>query len=277
MASVHASIRQVTPGFLEAMGIRLVAGRFFSDADTATSMRVVIVNRAFAREYLGEPAVGQKLPSSQVVGVTEDVHQGSVTDPATPELYDCAWQLPDGIDWEDQRLVVRSAGDPLQLVPVLRGAVAQADRRVVVDDVRTMEDRVTRSLARPRLYAVLLAGFAAFALLIAAVGLFGVLSYSVAQRSREMGVRAALGARPSDIVRLVVGQGVAMAATGLAVGLLLCSLLLKPLSALLYGVTVHDPWSYALVAALLLAVSAAACAIPARRASRMDPLKVLRA
>ena len=273
----RAAIRNVSPGYFAALGVRLVSGRVFTDADTPASLSVVIVNRSFARRYLREPAVGQRVQDGSVVGVVEDVHQFGVTDPTQPELYLCYPQSKEGLTWDEPKIVIRTSGDPLRLAPAVRTFVRELDPTVPVDNVRTMEERVSTNLARPRLYAVLLGGFAAFALVIAAVGLFGVLSYSVAQRSREIGVRTALGARPSDIVRLVVGQGLRMTAAGAAGGLVLSFFALKSLSALLYGITIYDAWSYAAVIVGILAASALACAVPARRAARVDPVRALRA
>jgi predicted permease len=278
----HAAIRQVSPGYFAAMGIRVSSGRPFTNADTATSPPVVVVNRSFARQYLPEPALGQHVPigsdqpPAEVVGVVEDVRHRAVTDAQVPEIYVPYAQLKDGIDYEAPKVIVRTTSSPAELVPIVRSLVRDLDPTVALDDVRTMEDRVSRSLAQPRLYAVLLTAFAGFALVIAAVGLFGVLSYAVAQRTREIGVRSALGARPMDIVGLVVRQGLAMAAAGILVGVGVSFAALKYLSTLLYGVTSYDAASYAAVVAGLLAVVAIACALPARRAASIDPVKALR-
>jgi predicted lysophospholipase L1 biosynthesis ABC-type transport system permease subunit len=236
----------------------------------------VIVNRSFVKQYLDEPAIGQRLPSGEIVGVVEDVRQRGVTDVAQPEIY-MAWpQLKDGLAADEPKLVVRTIGDPRALVETIRTLVRAQDRMLTLDDVRTMEDRVSTSVARPRMYAVLLGGFALTALVIAAVGLFGVLSYSVAQRTREIGVRSALGASRGQIVRLVVRQGVTMAAWGTALGLGASLGLARYLQSLLYGVTATDGASYLAVLTALLVAAAVACALPARRAAAVDPVKALR-
>ena len=173
-------------------------------------------------------------------------------------------------------LLVRTVGDPGALAPALRTAVREADDDLVPDAILTMEDRMLTSLARPRLYAILLGGFAAFALLVATVGLFGVLSYTVAQRSRELAVRAALGARQIDIVRVVLSQGLAVTGAGLAAGLLGSAALTRWIGALLYGVTPHDGITYAVVPIVVGCMAAAACFVPARRAARLDPVRALR-
>lgn len=282
--TVQTAIRHVSPRYFAAMGVRVVEGRSFSDADTVTSQPVVIVNRAFARQYLKGRAVGQRIPSSfssaggeaEVVGVVDDVRQRNVTDPTQPELYMSYSQMKDGVVHDEPNIVVRTAGNPALLVPTLRALVRDQDPTLALDEIRTMEDRVSSSLARPRVYAVLVASFALFALLVAAVGLFGVLSYTVALRTREIGVRAALGARPADIVRLVVRQGLAMALGGLVLGLALSVALLKYLSTLLYGVAVYDAWSYTIVLGSVAVIATLACALPAARAARVDPLTALR-
>ena len=171
---------------------------------------------------------------------------------------------------------MRTAGDPRQIVAPVRSIVGSAAPAAPLESVMTMEDLFVATLARPRLYAVLLGTFAAFALAIAGVGLFGVLSYTVAQRAREIGVRTALGAQMRDIVGLVVGQAMAIAGAGLAAGLIASYWLAGTLQKFLYGVTPHDALSFGGVAAVLLAVSVAASIVPARRAARVDPVTVLR-
>jgi ABC-type antimicrobial peptide transport system permease subunit len=173
-------------------------------------------------------------------------------------------------------LVVRTASDPTAFAPALRRIVREAEPAVALDSVMTMDDRVLTNLARPRLYAVVLVVFGACAVAIAGVGLFGVLAYSVAQREREIGVRSALGARPADIVLLVVRQAGAIAVVATTIGLWLAYGAARSLSGFLFGVGPHDPVSFALVGAVVIAVSAVACVVPARRAARVDPLRVLR-
>ena len=173
-------------------------------------------------------------------------------------------------------LLVRTLNDPAPLAQAIRSAVREADAGLAPDAVRTLEERLMTTLARPRLYAVLLGGFAAFALAIAAVGLFGVLSYTVAQRSRELALRTALGARQVDIVSLVVRQGLAVTAAGLIAGMTGSLWLTSAIATQLYGVTTHDPVTYTVVPLVLAVVAALACFAPARRAARLDPLTVLR-
>ena len=281
---VQTFTRIVSPGYFGALRLHLVEGRTLADSDTATSRPVIVVNRSFARRYLGDAPVGARVPMSfgagkpdcDVVGVIEDMRQGDVTDAEAAEVFASYRQMSNRLVNASLIVVMRTAGEPGAQVPALRAAVRELDPGLAIDSVMTMEDRVMTSLARPRTYAVLLSAFGVFALLIAGVGLFGVLSYSVAQRSREIGVRSALGAQPRDIVAMVMRQGLAIAAAGLAVGLSLAYALGGYVGSFLYGVTRYDGWSFAIVAATLMAVSVVACAVPARRAAQVDPLTVLK-
>jgi putative ABC transport system permease protein len=288
--AVSAMQRVVSPGYFQALGLRLIAGRELSGADTMTSALAIVVNKSFAAKYLGSNPVGAIVPNLgmcrgdndrwEVVGVVEDMRQGGfpVDDTAThAEIFmpygqvGCAAAVPDPI------LVVRTNDDPAPHTAALRTLLRDVEPTLAFDSVMTMEDRVMTTLAKPRLYAVVLVGFGAFALLIAGVGMFGVLSYSVAQRSREIGVRTALGATPASIVALIVRQVAAIWATGIAVGLWLAFAASQSLTEVLYGVNPHDRISFTLVPALLAIVTAIACIVPARRAARVDPLTALRA
>jgi predicted permease len=285
MIPVQADLRSVSPDYFAALGTRVVEGRGFSAADTLSSQPVVIVNRTFVEKYLSGRAVGARLPIGldavrdpwrEIVGVVDDVRQRGAADPTGPEVYLPYRQRVSGMDMPAPAVLVRTSGDPLGLVSALRSAVHDADHAVALDSVMTMDERVMTSLARPRLYAGLLATFAGFALLVAGVGLFGTLSHSVAQRTRELGVRAALGARPSAIIALVVRQGLATTAIGIAAGLLAALWLVRFVGTLLYGVTTHDPLSLVAVPALLVIVAALAAIAPARRAARINPLTAMR-
>jgi len=283
---VHAITRVVSPGYFQALSLRVIAGRALSDADTMTSQESVVVNRSFAARYLGAHPVGLQVPNLgmcrgdddrwEVVGVVEDMKQNGVADPPEAEIFMPYGQVGCPAAVSTPVIVVRTVDDPLGYAAVLRGVLREQAPSLALDSVMTMEERVMSSLERPRFYAVLLGGFAGFAVLIAGVGLFGVLSYSVAQRSREIGVRTALGARPGDIARLVVRQAFMMTAAGLAAGLWAAFALVQYLSTFLYGVTTHDAASFVIVPLVLAVVAAIACLVPARRAARMDPLKALR-
>jgi predicted permease len=275
---VQTGLRSIDPTYFSALGQKLLEGRAFTGSDTRTSAPVAIVNREFARRFLDGKALEWWLPGQEspltIVGVVEDTVRHHVTDTSQPEVYRPAAQLPPADS--DLNLIVRTTGDPRAIVPALRAIVAETAAGAPIDSISTMQDLVGSSLARPRLYAVLLGSFAGFALAIAGVGLFGVLSYSVSQRSREIGVRAALGAQVSDILLLVLRQSLGIAIAGLAAGVLLSLWLSATLQKFLYGVTPHDAVSFAVVAVVLLLMALAASAAPARRAARIDPVRVLR-
>lgn len=286
VVSVQASPRIVSPRSFAALGMRLSEGRDFTDADTDTSQPVVIVNRAFARQYLGESPIGARVPmgvgyrpnpvQGTVVGVVEDVRYLSSTRVTQPEIFFSFRQFESRLIVPVVTFLARTTGDPATLATTLRTAVREADPNLVPDAIVTMESRLITSLARPRLYAVLLGGFASFALLIAAVGLFGVLSYSVAQRSRELAVRAALGARQRDIVRLVLKQALFVTAMGLIVGMVASLALTRTIATQLYGVTPYDTITFIGVPIVLAIVASIACIGPARRAAKLDPLTAMR-
>jgi len=281
---VQANFHIVSPDYFSALRLRLTEGRLLSDADTLGAAPVLVIDRTFARKYLGDLRIGAHIPikfaegrpEAVVVGVVEDMHQGNVTEPQTPELFASYRQIPSWLVRWSIIFIVRTADDPLGHVAALRTAVHEQDPTVAVDSIMSMDERLATSLAKPRLYAVLLTGFATAALAIAAVGLFGVLSYAVAQRSREIGVRTALGARTRDIVGLVLRQAMAIALVGVLTGLWAAAALTRYLSTFLYGVGRYDAVSFAAVGATVMVVAAAACVFPARRAADVDPLVVLR-
>jgi predicted permease len=281
---VQTALRTITPDYFRAVGMRVGEGRGFAAAESTASPPVVVVNREFARRYLANKALGTKLPLSlhdarsewEIVGVVEDARTRSVLERPQPELFVCLCQLPDGLVSADPLIVVRTRIDPARFAPALRQVIREIDSSIALDAMLTMDQRLMGNLARPRLYAIVLAGFAAFALLIAGVGLFGVLSYSVAQRAREIGVRSALGARPADIIGLVVREGLIVTLAGLTVGLTVSAALARSMSAFLFGIVPHDVVTFTAVPILLLVVAVLACAMPARRAARLDPLQVLK-
>jgi putative ABC transport system permease protein len=278
MVQVQTGSRQVSAGYFAALGQRLVEGREFTERDGGGE-KVAIVNREFSRKYLDGRALGWTLPGNNdttipIIGVAEDTARNNVADAAQPDVYFPMAQQP--LQTSEIHLVIRTADDPAAVVPSLRSVVRQAAPSAPLESIMTMEDRVSASLAKPRLYAVLLGTFAIFALAITGVGLFGVLSYTVALRAREIGVRTALGAQVRDIVGLIVGQSMAIAGAGLIAGLVASYWLTGTLQKFLYGVTPHDAVSFGAVAGVLLLVSILASIVPARRAARVDPVKVLR-
>lgn len=280
----QTGLRTVSADYFKALGMRVVQGRGFSGSDTASSLPVVVVNREFARRYFANRAVGFRMTLGlreppvewEIAGVVDDARTRSVLEQAQPELFVCLCQLPRGLVASEPMVVVRTRTDPAAFATTLRQIVREADGSVALDSIMTMDQRLLGSLSRPRLYATVLGGFAAFALAIAAVGLFGVLSYSVAQRSREIGVRTALGARPANIVALVVREGLIVTAAGLMAGLAVSFAFARSVSSFLFGIVPHDAVTFTVVPILLIVVAAAACAMPARRAARLDPLQVLK-
>jgi predicted permease len=285
IVTVQASPRIVSPRYFSAMGMRIIQGRGFMNSDTPTSQPVAIVNRSFAQRYLDGAALGATLPMgvgyqdpdvrATVVGVVDDVRYLSATASTQPEIYYSYLQLNSRVPTPVANLVVRTAGNPADFVPAIKAAVREADNGLAPDAIFTLEERLLRGLARPRLYAILLGGFAAFSVIIAGVGLFGTLSYIVAQRSRELALRMALGARKIDIVCQVLRQGMTVASTGMAAGLLGSLAFVRGIAAMLYGVTPHDNVTFLVVPVVLLLVALVACAAPALRASRVDPMRLL--
>ena len=289
---VEAIRRLVSPGYFGALGIRVRAGRPLTDSDDATVPPVAVVNRSFVRKYFDdvpiEKAIGLSLGTAvfqtltkgvsaetTVVGVVDDLKQEAPDGAPQPELFLAYAQL--GVNYASPAFVVlRTSDDPVSHVEMLRTALREEDPALALDAVMTMDQRISRSAARPRTYAVLLGGFALFALIIAGAGLFGVLSYSVTQRSRELAVRTALGASRAGVVGVAVKQvGVAIAA-GLAIGVALAMALSNNLSPFLYGVSAGDWLSFGVAPLALLVVGIAACVVPARRVARTDPVQVLR-
>lgn len=277
----------VSAGYFDAMGLRLVEGRFLNPDDGPTSPPVVVVNETFARIYFpGQRAVGERLrlggPAPrpfEIVGVAGDVrHQGLTAEPQ-PEFY-LSFRQGSGFPFGVLRrpyLVIQTTGDPVAMLPRLRQTVRDIDPGAPLDDAMTMEARLSASVAQPRFYAVVLGLFALLALVLAATGIYGVLSHTVAQRRMELGVRLALGAQSRQLVAMVLRHGIALIATGVIVGLVAAFGVSRTLASLLFGVAPTDPATFVVVPLLLVVVGLLACYIPARRATRVDPIDALRA
>jgi putative ABC transport system permease protein len=281
--SQNASYSVITPDYFRAMRVPLRQGRVFDERDQTESAKVVVVNEAFARKaFPGEDPLGKRIRIwrdekflREVVGVVGD------TKPDALDAKDAALQMyvPHRQDagWGGLSLVVRAQGaQPESLVGRVREEVRALDRELPVYDVKTLQQVVANSTAYRRVSMSLMAGFACAALLLAGVGLYGVVSYSVAQRTREIGVRLALGARASDILGLVVRQGMLLTLAGLAVGAAGAFALTRLIAGLLFGVSAADPFVYVVGALLLAAVALVACLVPARRATKVDPMVALR-
>ena len=270
----------VTPGYFGTMSIPLIRGRLFDQRDRAGAPQVVIISQALARQQfprqdpIGRPLFvqwGRKTPY-QIVGVVGDVRQIGLDREPAPNVYFPDAQEPNG----GGTLVIRTPADPMKLAPAIEQVIHAYDRDQAIADIQPLEAYLASSVARPRFQSVLIASFAGLALLLAAIGIFGVMSYSVAQRAHEIGIRVALGARSGQVLRLVVGQGLALALTGTAAGLAGAFALTRYLKSLLFEVSPTDPMTFIAVPLLLCAVALAASYIPARRATRLDPMVTLR-
>jgi putative ABC transport system permease protein len=270
---------QVSPGYLETMRTPLIQGRLFDEHDSATGAPVVLVNEAVARHYWPkQSALGKHLSGSrdalqrEVVGVVADAKVDSPNNPAVEQLYVPADQQP----YAGMTLVVRSAAQPQGLVEAVRGKIAEVDPTIPMAGVRSMEEVLGAAVSRPRLIALITGGFAGFALLLAAIGIYGVMAYSVSTRKQEMGIRLALGADAGDILKLVVGNGMRMTLIGVGTGMVLSLVLTQLLATLLFGVGARDPLVFGAASLVLIGVAFFACYLPARRATRVDPITVLR-
>jgi putative ABC transport system permease protein len=270
----------ISPDYLRAMRIPLLSGRPFNEMDRVDSPKVVLVNEAFARQFWPvTDAVGKRLrfgddkgPLRTVVGVVGDVLHNGLDAPHTLQVYLPNTQFTDS----DVLLVVRTVNDPASLAGAVRHEIAGVDSQVPVTDVFTMDEVVAASVAKQRFSVLLFALFAAIALVLASVGIYGVISYGVAQRTNEIGIRMALGAEKRDVLAMIVGEGMKPALLGAAVGIAAAFALTRLLATLLYGVKPGDPATFVMVSAILICVALLACYLPARRAAKVDPIVALR-
>jgi putative ABC transport system permease protein len=287
-----ASFRTISRGYFRAAGIPLHEGRDFTDAEIASAGAVAVVSKAFARLYwpgvspLGHSVTVFKSAQGRadfgepiqitVVGVAGDVQNGAPGDPPRPEIYVPFTTNP----WTHMNLVVRATGEPAALIPELKRAVLGVEPAIPIAgggaDFIVMDEQNARGLGAQRFNASLLGVFAFSALLLAAIGIYGLMAYAVTQRTREMGIRMALGARSRDVLSLVVRQGMTLALLGIAIGIVGAFAATRLLASMLYGVAPTDPVTFTGVAALLVAVALLACWLPARRAARVDPNVALR-
>lgn len=276
----------VTPGYLEAMGLTPLEGRRFEARDDMNGALSMIVNRAFVKQYIaGRRPLGTRVRISgsdstqayTIVGVVGDVHHNSLVGQVKPEFYVTLAQFAraPGNTQRSMSLVVRTDGDPAALAAPVRTAIRKLDARLPISEVRTMRDIVNSSISGPRFAMQALGLFGALALVLSAIGIFGIVSQVVASRAHEFGVRAALGATPGELVRLSLRAGVRQALAGLAIGIVIALLLTRTLASLLQGVTPTDPLTFAAVVLVTGAVAVAASVGPARRAGRTDPSRVL--
>jgi putative ABC transport system permease protein len=280
--AASTQVRPVTPNWFKTMGIPLLAGRDFTAADRPDSTPVAIISETLARSLLpGENPMGKRVHVNigrpdgvdyEIVGVAGDIKIASLEGAAGPAVYIPHTQLAIGM----MTLVVRTDVDPISVVNSVGAAVRAIDPELPLGEVRTMEEVVDQTIARPRVIAVLLAAFALMALVLAAVGVYGVMAYSVAQRTREIGVRMALGATTESVLGLVLRQAIRLILVGVAAGLIAAAGLTRVLATLLYDIDALDPLTFGGTAVLLTGVAALASYLPARRGTRIAPIEALR-
>ena len=285
--SYDANHRQVSANYLQAMNIPLREGRYFDNHDNAQSMAVAIVNETMARQYWpGENALGRRFkigdpedatrPWTQIVGIVGDVRQMGIDEPVKAEMY-LPYQQVNHNPWFIPRdLAIRTSGDTSNLVGAVRQIIREVDPDQPISNVATMEEVLGTEAAQRRMGMIMLVGFALLALLLASLGIYGVLAYFVTQHTSEIGVRQALGATPRDILLLVLKKGMGLTLVGVAIGLVSAFALTRLMSSLLFGVKASDPLTFVAVPLLLAFVALLACYIPARRATKVDPLVALR-
>jgi predicted permease len=276
LEKMHVLFLNVSDSFLSTLGIPLISGRTFGMADNAGSSKVVMVNKAFAQAaFPNENPIGQIVTLDgdfQIVGICGDITYASLKRPIEPTLYFPYCQRGGGRVYFE----VRTTLDPMALVPPVRKVVAGLDRHIPLDGIKTQAVQLNESIAQERLFTILCGGLALLALQLSCIGLYGLQSYNVAQRTREIGIRMALGAMPGDVVRPILREALVLTGAGVAVGLPVALALTRILRGNLYGIEPHDPATLIGAVALLLAIGAAAAWFPARRAAKIDPLSALR-
>jgi predicted permease len=269
----------VTPHYFSAMGTSLIAGRFFTDADREGSPLVVIVNQSFVRKYFpGQNAVGKRLrenadpktPWKTIVGIVADVRNESLDHAPVPQIY-----TPFD-NSQSASIAVRSSLPSEAFIASVRASVRSIDPSIALADIHTMQQAVAASTARRRFQTTLLTTFGAIALLLALVGLYGVLDYSVRQRIAEIGVRIALGASRRRVIAMILRQGLRLVFTGLALGLIAAFALVRLLASALYGVRSYDPWTFLATPFLVVLAALLACVVPAWHAAHIEPVEALR-
>jgi putative ABC transport system permease protein len=274
-------VRVVDENYFRTLNIPVLEGRTFTAQEATEDRHTIVISEALARKYFpGESAIGKhiavemmdKPPMNEIVGVVGDVRYDKLDGETYPMVY---WTVPQ-LAYSEMTFVIRTEGDPSALSDAARRVVQSVDPAQPVADVRTMESWIGESVSRARFGTLLLTVFACLALLLAGVGIYGVMAYTVAQRQHEIGIRMALGAERKDVLRMIVGQGMGLALSGVALGLAGGFALTRVMSGLLYGVSATDPLTFAGVALLLITVALLACVVPARRATRVDPMIALR-
>jgi putative ABC transport system permease protein len=274
-----AWISSASPGYFRTMGMRLIAGREFTERDNESSPKVVIISEAAARRHFpNENPIGKRIGNGrpdgwrEIVGVTADVKHFGLNQDARVSMFFPDRQQPS----RQMFIVARTAADPLSLSSALRGAVAAMDKNLAISNINPMEEITAQSIGQERFTLLLLGLFSALALLLAVAGIYGVMSYAVAQQTHEIGIRVAIGAQTRDVLRMVIRQGMVLVSAGVGIGLASALALTRFIRGLLFGVSATDPMTFVGVAALLALVALVACYLPARRASKVDPMVALR-
>jgi putative ABC transport system permease protein len=272
-------IEAISPQWFQTLRVPLRAGRTFSEADNAQAPKVAVVNESFARQYwpnqnpIGKHVVVGRWPTpAEVIGLAADIKNKGLDQPTQPQLYLAFPQLP----WGDMNLLLRSSVTPASVISAVRAQIASIDADQPVTNIQTVEELMDNSRSQPRFTMLLLAIFSATALVLAIVGIYGVLSYSVTQRRQEFGIRIALGAERRDIFRLVIRQGIILSILGIGTGLLVSTLLTRVMASLLYEVSALDFASFFLTPLAFLGVALLASYLPARRATKVNPVEALR-
>lgn len=277
--AASANYRLISPNYLRALGIPLIRGRDFNEHDTNETPPIALINETLAKRYFpGEDPIGKQLniegqkAPREIVGIIGDVKQIKLDSEVKSEIYVPFLQFP----LASMSIVVRANTDPSSITSAVLSQIAVVDKDQPVFRVKTMDQYLSESMAQRRFSTILLGTFAALALTLAAIGIYGVLNYLVTQRTHEIGIRMALGAKQRDILKLVVGHGMLLSLLGIVIGIAAALFLTRIMSSLLYGVSATDPWTYIALSLVLAGVALLACIIPARRASKVDPLIALR-
>jgi putative ABC transport system permease protein len=284
-AAHFVGVHSVAPDHFKTLGITLLTGRGFTEQDRIGTKRVGIINRASAERFFpDQEAIGKRIKISlrpdypnaeafiEIIGIADNVKYGKPEEVTEPDVY-LSYLQP--VDTPSQ-LIIRASGDRASLIAAVRREVRALDKNMPVYGIQTMDERAAEVTSRTRFSALLLALFAGLALVLSAIGIYGVIAYSVAQRTREIGIRMALGARASNVFRLVLSQGILLTLVGLIIGLIAAYATTRVLASQLYDVSATDPATFAVISLLLAMVALAACYIPARRAMKVDPMVALR-
>jgi putative ABC transport system permease protein len=272
---VTVELNSISPGYLQTAGLRLLRGRDFTESDGPGSPMVALISESVIKEFGGKDPIGEQIDlgsPATVVGIVSDARRRSLDEPPRPAVYlqYTRFMLP------YFGALIRTDRGAASVTPVVKAIVSQLDPDLPIGDVRTIEEIIERSTGEPRFRSYLIAGFALLALVLAAVGVYGLISFTVTQRVPEIGVRLALGASPGQVFTQVIGQGLRLAAIGVGLGLVAAAAATTLVRGLLFNTSATDPVVYGSLAVLLLAMAALACYVPARRAMRVDPMTALR-